>query len=147
MSRQNKVNPGQYTGAGRLSPDDLGRQRRAQAGTRISTRTSKADRPMWEKTAAHSPSTTPPASRGASGGAKVAAAKAVVSVTRATAGAVKSVTRAARHAIGVQPTTKRASAPRAPRASSAAPAGSRTGVAGRKAPAGPPRAGTTRPKR
>lgn len=27
MSRQNKVNPGQYTQAGRLTPDDLGRER------------------------------------------------------------------------------------------------------------------------
>jgi hypothetical protein len=31
MSRRNKVNPGQYTAAGRLSPDDLARERRKQA--------------------------------------------------------------------------------------------------------------------
>ena len=30
MSRQNKVNPGQYTSAGRLTPDDLGREMRRQ---------------------------------------------------------------------------------------------------------------------
>lgn len=30
MSRQNKVNPGQYTLAGRLTPDDLGRERPRQ---------------------------------------------------------------------------------------------------------------------
>ena len=30
MSRRNKVNPGQYTAAGRLSPDDLARERRKQ---------------------------------------------------------------------------------------------------------------------
>ncbi len=28
MSKQNKVNPGQYTQAGRLSPDDAARERR-----------------------------------------------------------------------------------------------------------------------
>lgn len=37
MSRQNKVNPGQYTSAGRLSPDDLGRERRLQRGKAAST--------------------------------------------------------------------------------------------------------------
>jgi hypothetical protein len=31
MSKQNKVNPGQYTQAGRLSPDDAARERRMQA--------------------------------------------------------------------------------------------------------------------
>jgi hypothetical protein len=30
MSKRNKVNPGQYTQAGRLSPDDAARERRAQ---------------------------------------------------------------------------------------------------------------------
>jgi len=30
MSRQNKVNPGQYTQAGRLSPDDAAREQRKQ---------------------------------------------------------------------------------------------------------------------
>ena len=31
MSRRNKVNPDHYTTAGRLSPDDLARERRKQA--------------------------------------------------------------------------------------------------------------------
>ena len=31
MSRANKVNPGRYTTAGRLTPDDLGRERQRQA--------------------------------------------------------------------------------------------------------------------
>jgi hypothetical protein len=34
MSRTNKVNPGQYTIAGRLTPDDLGRERQKQVETR-----------------------------------------------------------------------------------------------------------------
>lgn len=37
MSRHNKVNPGQYTKAGRLSPDDLGRQRQRQLGKTASS--------------------------------------------------------------------------------------------------------------
>lgn len=37
MSRQNKVNPGQYTIAGRLSPDDLGRERERQRGKTASS--------------------------------------------------------------------------------------------------------------
>jgi hypothetical protein len=31
MSRQNKVNPGQYTQAGRLAPDDAARERGKQS--------------------------------------------------------------------------------------------------------------------
>ena len=34
MSRTNKVNPGRYTIAGRLTPDDLGRERQKQVETR-----------------------------------------------------------------------------------------------------------------
>ena len=33
MSKRNKVNPGQYTQAGRLSPDDAAREERKAAGT------------------------------------------------------------------------------------------------------------------
>jgi len=33
MSRQNKVNPGMYTQAGRLSPDDAARERMKQVET------------------------------------------------------------------------------------------------------------------
>ena len=33
MSKQNKVNPGTYTQAGRLSPDDAARERMKQADT------------------------------------------------------------------------------------------------------------------
>ena len=32
MSKNNKVNPGQYTQAGRLSPDDAARERATAAG-------------------------------------------------------------------------------------------------------------------
>jgi hypothetical protein len=38
MSKRNKVNPGQYTQAGRLSPDDAARERGRQDGPASSER-------------------------------------------------------------------------------------------------------------
>lgn len=118
MSRQNKVNPGQYTSAGRLSPDDLGRERRVQAAARTSTRASKIHRPAWEKAPAPAKGTAPASSSNAGGRVTVAAARAVVGVTRATAGAVKSMSRAARTAIGA-PASARQTAKKAAKKSSA----------------------------
>ncbi len=99
MSRQNKVNPGLYKTAGRLSTDDLGRELRRQRKPVVEAPTAK--RPVWE--------TTPPApkvagtratARKPAGRAKVAAARAAIGVTRVTARGVKAVTGAARRAIG-----------------------------------------------
>jgi len=109
MSRQNKVNPGQYTAAGRLTPDDLGREmRRQQAKVTAAPRGAEA-RPVWE--------TTPPAparpgrrrKTAAPGRAKVAAAHAVIGVTRAAAGAAKAASRAVARAVGA-PSRKTAGA-------------------------------------
>ena len=52
MSRPNKVNPGQYTQAGRLSPDDAARARRKQNVGSASERSGsgqKAVRPAASK--------------------------------------------------------------------------------------------------
>ena len=52
MSRPNKVNPGQYTQAGRLSPDDAARARRKQDVAPASERSGsgqKAVRPALSK--------------------------------------------------------------------------------------------------
>jgi hypothetical protein len=52
MSRPNKVNPGQYTQAGRLSPDDAARARRKQnvgSGSERSGSGQKAVRPAPSK--------------------------------------------------------------------------------------------------
>jgi hypothetical protein len=99
MSRQNKVNPGQYTSAGRLSPDDLGRERQRQAGKATMGDRSN-ERPAWE--------TSSPSSKGKTvrqpGRMKVAAARTVIGVTRATAGAVKAVTGAAKRVVGTRST-------------------------------------------
>ena len=46
MSRQNKVNPDHYTGAGRLSPDDLARERRKQSESRFGSRRGSNKKPM-----------------------------------------------------------------------------------------------------
>jgi hypothetical protein len=43
MSRENKVNPGRYTQAGRLSPDDAARERVAAA--QIKPGATQADQP------------------------------------------------------------------------------------------------------
>lgn len=44
MSKRNKVNPGQYTQAGRLSPDDAAREERKAAGSQgISNRETAAE--------------------------------------------------------------------------------------------------------
>lgn len=52
MSRQNKVNPGRYKVAGRLSPDDLGRERRRQSMTSIANepRRQRQALPFWQAT-------------------------------------------------------------------------------------------------
>jgi hypothetical protein len=116
MSRQNKVNPGRYQMAGRLTPDDLGRERQRQAAPAAATRAGKARRPAW-KTSSPAP---PPKVAAAPGRVKVAAARTALGVTRATVGAVKTVTRVARKAIGAP--TSRAST-------------SKTGAAARRKPA------------
>jgi hypothetical protein len=97
MSRDNKVNPGRYTAAGRLSPDDLSRERRRQAGAKGSRKRAKP--PVWETTTAvpRAAKTAPP------GRVKVAAARAAVGVTRVAAKTVKTVTGAARRALGTTP--------------------------------------------
>jgi hypothetical protein len=101
MSRQNKVNPGQYTSAGRLSPDDLGREMRRQRGKVQTAPGGDVKPPAWE--------TTPPApkisgrrtaAKTRPGRLKVAGAHAVIGVTRVTAGAAKAVTRAAAKVVG-----------------------------------------------
>ena len=100
MSRQNKVNPGQYTAAGRLTPDDLGREMRRQQAKVTAAPRSAAARPAWE--------TTPPAparpgrrlKAAAPGRVKVAAAHAVIGVTRAAAGAAKAASRAVARTVG-----------------------------------------------
>lgn len=100
MSRQNKVNPGQYTSAGRLSPDDLGREKRRQDGKAAAARTPKTERPAWETTPASNASSARPI--GAPGRLKVAAARTTIGVTRATVRAVKTVTRAAKAVVGAR---------------------------------------------
>ena len=48
MSRQNKVNPDRYKTAGRLSPDDLARERQAQHSATPTERPRRGDeRPSW----------------------------------------------------------------------------------------------------
>ena len=48
MSRQNKVNPDRYKTAGRLSPDELARERQAQQSSTPVDRTRRADeQPPW----------------------------------------------------------------------------------------------------
>jgi len=116
MSRQNKVNPGQYTSAGRLSADDLGRELRRQNGKTAPAGGPEAERPAWE--------TREPPIRLAKkarppvvpGRAKVAAARAVIGVTRATARAAKTVTGAAKRVVAkgagsASGTTRAAAAP------------------------------------
>ena len=50
MSRQNKVNPDRYKTGGRLSPDDLARERQSQQSTTTSERPHRGDeRPSWMK--------------------------------------------------------------------------------------------------
>ena len=44
MSKQNKVNPGMYTQAGRLSPDDAARERQHQIQTASTRRTAAPSR-------------------------------------------------------------------------------------------------------
>jgi hypothetical protein len=56
MSRTNKVNPGQYTLAGRLTLDDLGREREKQ----VEARPAKAAPPA-PKSRVKSPRSAPPA--------------------------------------------------------------------------------------
>ena len=46
MSRQNKVNPDHYTGAGRLSPDDWARERRKQSESMFGSRRGSNKKPM-----------------------------------------------------------------------------------------------------
>ena len=50
MSRQNKVNPGLYTQAGRLSPDDAARERRKRKKGAASKRAHRA-KPASKKVA------------------------------------------------------------------------------------------------
>ena len=52
MSRQNKVNPGRYKMAGRLSPDDLGRERRRQGLAAASGAHERMRQPLpfWQAT-------------------------------------------------------------------------------------------------
>jgi hypothetical protein len=48
MSRQNRVNPDRYKTGGRLSPDDLARERRAQQSPAPDERPRRGDdRPSW----------------------------------------------------------------------------------------------------
>ena len=61
MSRQNKVNPGQYTAAGRLTPDDLGREMRRQQAKVAGAPRGAAARPAWETTPPAPAATRPPA--------------------------------------------------------------------------------------
>ena len=56
MSRINKVNPGQYTSAGRLTPDDLGRERQKQVEKRTAP-----PAPPAPKRRIQSPRAAPPA--------------------------------------------------------------------------------------
>jgi hypothetical protein len=50
MSRKNKVNPDRYKTAGRLSQDDLARERQAQRPTVPSEQSHRnGDRPSWMK--------------------------------------------------------------------------------------------------
>jgi len=103
MSRQNKVNPGQYTSAGRLSPDDLGRERQRQRGKTASSGVlqGKPGVPQGKKsawtTSAPSPTVAPSATPGR---LKVAAARTVIGVARLKAGAVKTLTKPARKVVG-----------------------------------------------
>ena len=116
MSRQNKVNPGQYTSAGRLSADDLGRELRRQNGKTSAARGPEAERPAWETRQPPirlAKKARPPA---VPGRAKVAAARAVIGVTRVTARAAKTVTGAAKKVVA-----RGAGAGAGPRAATAAP--------------------------
>jgi len=81
MSRHNKVNPAHYTIAGRLTPDDLARERRKQATTSASP--ASVGTLPWDAMAGPKPRPKPPA-RQAAAAAKTAKA---VKVTRATASA------------------------------------------------------------
>lgn len=99
MSRQNKVNPGQYTSAGRLSADDLGRELRRQNGKTAPAGGPEAERPAWETRQPPirlAKKARPPA---VAGRAKVAAARAVIGMTRVTARAAKTVTGAAKRVV------------------------------------------------
>ena len=106
MSRQNKVNPGQYTSAGRLSPDDLGRELRRQNGKATSAAGPQAERPAWET---RQPSirlarkARPPARPRR---AKAAADRTVIGATHVTARGAKTPTGAAKKVVakGTGPT-------------------------------------------
>ena len=134
MSRQNKVNPGQYTAAGRLTPDDLGREMRRQQAKVTAAPRDAATRPAWE--------TTPPAparpgrrrKTAAPGRAKVAAAHAVIGVTRAAAGAAKAASRAVARAVGA-PSRKTAGALQRPSTGGAGTTPVKSGKATAKRPA------------
>ena len=139
MSRQNKVNPGQYTSAGRLSPDDLGRELRRQNGNATPAVEPEAKRPAWETRQPPvrlARKARPPAKPGRG---KVAAARTVIGVTRVTARATKTPTGAAKTvaAKGAGPTrgtTRTATAARA-RAGKATTSKKKTAA---KPPAGRP---------
>jgi hypothetical protein len=54
MSRQNKANKNNYTQAGRLTPDDMARERHVQTRERVTS--PRADRPAKARAAAGSSS-------------------------------------------------------------------------------------------
>ena len=113
MSRQNKVNPGQYTSAGRLAPDDLGREMRRQQAKVAGAPKGAAARPAWETTPPAPAAPEPRRKAAAPGRAKVAAAHAVIGVTHAAAGAAKTASRAVARTIGA-PSRKTAGAAQRP---------------------------------
>lgn len=132
MSRQNKVNPGQYTSAGRLSPDDLGREMRRQRGKARVAPGGDVKAPAWETTpAAPKVSGRRAAAKTRPGRLQVAGAHAVIGVTRVTASAAKSVTRAAATVVGAKRRTA-ATAPKKPAGAAASTAkGAKTKQRGR----------------
>lgn len=153
MSRQNKVNPGQYTTAGRLSPDDLGRERQRQRDT--TTGGPQVKKPAWE-TSSPSPKSTPIPKPTR---AEVAAARAVLGLSRVAVGAVQALTTAARKVAGAATRTVTTPARSAPPVKSAPPAKSGKAATSakaakaakpaatprtRKAPAKAPRSATRR---
>ena len=114
MSRQNKVNPGQYTSAGRLSPDDLGREMRRQRSKVASAPGAMTKPPAWETTppAPKLPARRRAASTAPPGRLKVAGARAANGVARVTAGAAKAVTGAAAKVVGAKRRRTSATAPK-----------------------------------
>ena len=135
MSRQNKVNPGQYTRAGRLSPDDLGRERRLQRGKTASAGVlqGKPGVPQGKKSAWEPPAPSPKVAPSATPGVlKVAAARSVIGVTRLVAGAVKALAKPARKVVGNAKT--RASATTATKPTKPTKAPARTGTAPARTP-------------